>query len=197
MLNIQRLAVGQKDRRRFRRLLSLEKKAGLIGRRDQMKKGGSVWIGLLISFLFLTPEMVEAENKITLSRAEEVILYPGEIRLLARIDTGATVTSLDARGLKIDENTAEFRLPEEYGGALLRLPIAGWRHVRSSKGRENRPVVEIDLCIASKRLRIKANLNDRSMVKYPIILGRNALKDHFIVDVKKRSKTTPPDCPNR
>jgi hypothetical protein len=197
LFNTQWLAVGQKDRPRFKRLLSLEKKADLIGGRDQMKKRGSVWIGLLISFLFLTPEMVEAEKKITLSRAEEVILYPGEIRLIARIDTGATVTSLDARGLKIDENTAEFRLPEEYGGALLRLPITGWRHVRSSKGRENRPVVEIDLCIASKRLRIKANLNDRSMVKYPLILGRNALKDHFIVDVNKRSKTTPPDCPNR
>ena len=92
---------------------------------------------------------------------------------------------------------AEFRLPEEYGGALLSLPIVEWRHVRSSKGREQRPVVEIDLCIASKKVRIKANLNDRSMVKYPIILGRNALKDHFIVDVNKRSKTIPPICPDR
>jgi hypothetical protein len=161
-----------------------------------MKKRVSILSGVLAFFLFLTPWVVGADKKITLSRMEEVILFPWNIRLLARIDTGATVTSLDARQLKIDGNEAEFRLPEEYGGALLRLPIAGWRHVRSSKGREERPVVEIGLCVASKKLRVRANLNDRSMVKYPIILGRNALKDHFIVDVNQRSKTVRPHCPD-
>ncbi len=162
-----------------------------------MKKRDFVLRSLLIFALFLPLEMARAERKVTLSRAEEVILLPWDIRLLARIDTGATVTSLDARELKVDGEVAEFRLPEEYGGALMRLPIVAWRHVRSSKGRERRPVVEIDLCIASQKLRVKANLNDRSMVKYPIILGRNVLKDHFIVDVKKRSKTTPPNCKDR
>jgi hypothetical protein len=161
-----------------------------------MGKWASILSGIFIVSLFMPLEGVGADSRITLSRAEEVILLPWNIRLLARIDTGATVTSLDARQLKIDGKEAEFRLPEEYGGALLRLPIAGWRHVRSSKGREERPVVEIDLCVASKKLRVKANLNDRSMVKYPIILGRNALKDHFIVDVNKRSKTVRPGCPD-
>lgn len=162
-----------------------------------MKKGDLILRSFLIFFLFLTLGMIRAEEKITLSRVEEVILLPWDVRLPARIDTGATVTSLDARHLKIERDEAEFRLPEEHGGTLLRVPIVGWRHVRSSKGRESRPVVEVDLCIASKRIRVKANLNDRSLVKYPIILGRNALKDHFIVDVKKRSKTTPPVCPGR
>ena len=162
-----------------------------------MKKEEFIAGGLLIFFLFMAPGMASAERKITLSRAEEVILLPWDIRLLARIDTGATVTSLDARDLKIEGEVAEFRLPEDYGGALLRLPIVAWRHVRSSKGRETRPVVEIDLCIATQKIRVRANLNDRSMVKYPIILGRNALKDYFVVDVRKRSKTTPPKCSDR
>jgi len=162
-----------------------------------MKKWVSFLLGALVFSFSLTPWVVGADKKITLSRMEEVILLPWNIRLPARIDTGATVTSLDARQLKIDGNEAEFRLPEEYGGALMRLPIAGWRHVRSSKGREERPVVEIDLCVASKKIHVKANLNDRSMVKYPIILGRNALKDHFIVDVNKPSKSIPPSCPDR
>ena len=162
-----------------------------------MKRGGWVVGSLLLFLLFLPPAIAGAESKITLSRAEEVILLPWDIRLLARIDTGATVTSLDARDLRIEGEVAEFRLPEDYGGAHLRLPVVAWRHVRSSKGKETRPVVEIDLCVASKKLRVRANLNDRSMVKYPIILGRNALKDYFIVDVKKRSRTTPPICMER
>jgi len=151
---------------------------------------------LFIFLLFLTLGAVKDEKKIAIGTVEEVILLPWNIRLPARIDTGAAKASLDARELKIHGTVAEFRLPEDYGGMLLSLPIVEWRHVRSSKGRERRPVVEVDLCIASKRVRIKANLNDRSMVKYPIILGRNALKDHFIVDVK-RSKIIPPVCPDR
>ncbi len=162
-----------------------------------MRKRDLVLRSLLIFFLFSTLGIMRAEEKITLGRVEEIILLPWDIRLPARIDTGATVTSLDARHLKIDGNEVEFRLSEEHGGAHLRLPIVGWRHVRSSKGRESRPVVEVDLCIATKRLRVKANLNDRSKVKYPMIIGRNVLKDHFIVDVKKRSRTTPPVCPGR
>jgi hypothetical protein len=166
------------------------------GHREIMRKKDSLFVLLLTLLFLLTPEVAGAEKRITIGTVEEVILLPWNIRLPARIDTGAAKTSLDARKLKIDGNMAEFRLPEESGGGLFRLPIVEWRHVRTSKGRESRPVVEIDLCVASKRLRVKANLNDRSMVKYPIILGRNALKDHFTVDVKKRSKTIPPVCPD-
>ena len=161
-----------------------------------MVKWVSIASGVFTLSLLLAVGAAGAEKGITLSKVEEVILFPWNIKLPARIDTGATVTSLDARQLKIDGNEAEFKLPEEFGGALLRLPIAGWRHVRSSKGREERPIVEIELCIASKRIRLKANLNDRSMVKYPIILGRNALKDYFVVDVNKRPKTVLPVCPD-
>ena len=164
--------------------------------RYRMGKWVSIAAGVFTVSLLLAIGVAGAEDRITLSKVEEVILFPWNIRLPARIDTGATVTSLDARRLKIDGNEAEFRLPEEFGGALLRLPITGWRHVRSSKGREERPIVEIELCIASKRIRLKANLNDRSMVKYPIILGRNALKDYFVVDVNKRPKTVRPMCPD-
>ena len=57
------------------------------------------------------------------------------------------------------------------------------------------PVVELELCIGSKRIRSKVNLTDRSMVKYPLILGRNFLRGNFIVDVK-RQRTAPPSCPD-
>ena len=39
-----------------------------------MKKGEFIAGGLLILFLFMAPGMASAERKITLSRAEEVIL---------------------------------------------------------------------------------------------------------------------------
>jgi len=136
-----------------------------------------------------------AEEKITLGAVEDVILLPWGVRLPARIDTGAAKSSLDARELVIQDGMVEFKLPQEFGGVQLRLPIIEWEHVRSPDGRQQRPMVELELCIGSKRIRSKVNLTDRSMVKYPLILGRNFLRKNFIVDVKRR-RTAPPNCPD-
>lgn len=136
-----------------------------------------------------------AEEKITLGAVEDVILLPWGVRLPARIDTGAAKSSLDARELVIQDGMVGFKLPQEFGGVQLRLPIIEWEHVRSPDGRQQRPVVELELCIGSKRIRSKVNLTDRSMVKYPLILGRNFLRKNFVVDVKRRM-TAPPRCPD-
>jgi hypothetical protein len=86
-------------------------------------------------------------------------------------------------------------LPGKYGGLRLRLPIIEWRHVRTPEGLERRPIVEMEICLGSNRIRTLVNLSDRSMVKYPLILGRNFLKENFVVDVKRR-RTSKPNCPD-
>jgi hypothetical protein len=143
-------------------------------------------------FLFL-PGMVNAEEKLAIGLVEDVILLPWGVRLPARIDTGAASSSLDARELKVENNVADFKLPDPYGGLKLRLPVVGWKTIRTSESRERRPVVEMEICLGPKPLRIKVNLNDRSMVKYPLIIGRNALKKNFLVDCMK-SNCLPPTC---
>jgi hypothetical protein len=149
---------------------------------------------VLTSAVFLLlPGTSPAEGKITIGTVEDVILLPWGVKLPARIDTGAAKSSLDARELKIENDMVAFKLPEQLGGMQLRLPIIEWRHVRSPDGRQRRPVVEMEFCLGPKRIRNKVNLNDRSFVKYPLILGRNFLKDHFVVDVKRR-KTIQPKC---
>ena len=138
---------------------------------------------------------VDAEKKITLGTIEEIILLPWGVKLLARIDTGAAKSSLDARELTVQDDMVQFKLPQKYGGLQLRLPIIEWRHIRTPEGLERRPVVELEICLGSRRIRTEVNLTDRSMVKYPLILGRNVLKEDYIVDVKRR-KTAPPSCPD-
>ena len=149
---------------------------------------------LLLLIILLVPGKGVPGDKITIGEVEEVILLPWGVRMPARIDTGAATSSLDARGLKVKNNIAEFKLPKRYGGALeLRLPVTQWQNIRSADFKEKRPVVEITFCMGPKLLHIEVNLNDRSTVKYPLILGRNALKD-FIVDCE-RSNCLPPSCP--
>ncbi|MFB3885531.1 MAG: ATP-dependent zinc protease [Thermodesulfobacteriota bacterium] len=150
---------------------------------------------LAFGLLFLiAPETVRSEKKISIGLVEDILLLPWGVKLPARIDTGAATSSLDARGLKVQDKIAEFRLPDEYGGLKLRLPIVDWRYVRSAEIRERRPVVEMEICIGPKRIRTRVNLNDRSMVKHPFIVGRNVLRGNFVVDCMK-SNCLPPSCP--
>lgn len=140
---------------------------------------------------------VSAGEKVVIGALEEVILLPWKVRLLARIDTGANTSSMGARGLKIHNNMAHFRLREEYGGKEFKLPIVEWRTFSSSESNELRPVVEIEICLGPRRLRTQVSLNDRSRVDYPFLVGRRVLKEgSFIVDVT-RTDRLPPACVER
>jgi hypothetical protein len=147
-----------------------------------------------LTFCFVKP--AQAEEKVLLGRIEEALLLPQGLRLPARMDTGAATCSLDARDLEIKDNTVQFKLPEAYGALELRLPVVRWGHVRSATTREKRPVVRLEIRLGPKLLRVEANLTDRSQFKYPLLIGRNALKQGFVVDVSKRN-IAPPDGQQR
>ncbi len=136
-----------------------------------------------------------AQEKITIGLVEEIILLPWNVKIPARIDTGAGVSSLDVRGLTVKGKMAEFNLSPKYGGARISVPVVGWQRFRSAESRERRPIVEIDLCVGPKKLRARVNLNDRSQVEYPFLIGRNILKENFVVDCMKEY-CNPPSCPD-
>ena len=149
---------------------------------------------LVLAILLLPSGKGIAGEKITIGEVEEVVLMPWGLRLPARIDTGAATSSLDARELNVENNIAEFRLPKKFGNLQLHLPVVEWQSIRSADFAERRPVVEITLCMGSKLIRAQVTLNDRSRVSYPLIIGRNILKDNFVVDCT-RSNCSPPKCP--
>jgi hypothetical protein len=136
----------------------------------------------------------ETNEKVQLGAVENIILLPWGVTLPARIDTGAAISSLDARNLIIKGNTAEFSLPDKYGGQHIHLPIVKWKTVKSAEMKEKRPIVVVDLCIGPKRIRTEVNLNDRSNVKHPLLIGRNTLKHGFIVACDA-SYCAKPSCP--
>lgn len=156
---------------------------------------GVISLSILAPVFLFAPGIAAAEKKIIIGGVEDVILLPWGIKLPARIDTGAAKSSLDAREIKIRDDMVQFKLPKKWGGLQVRLPIIEWRHIRTPEGLERRPLVEVEICFGSKRIRTLVNLADRSMVKYPLILGRNFLKEDFVVDVKRR-RTAPPSCPD-
>jgi hypothetical protein len=158
------------------------------------------WLSVDLMFLLVLIILVlpsgkgSAGEKMTIGEVEDVILMPWGVRLPARIDTGAATSSLDARELNVKNNMAEFRLPKKYGSLQLRLPVVEWQKIRSADFRERRPVVEITFCMGPKLIRTQVTLNNRSTVSYPLIIGRNVLKDKFVVDCM-HSNCLPPSCP--
>ena len=151
-------------------------------------------LGLLILLSVAAALPAEAKSKVRLGAVENVVLLPWGVLMPARIDTGAATSSLDARNLTVKGNMAEFNLPPEYGGRRVKLPILKWKTVKTSEAEDRRPVVVVEFCIGSQRIRTRVNLNDRSTVRYPVLIGRNTLSRGFVVECGT-SYCTQPSCP--
>lgn len=135
-----------------------------------------------------------AMERTTIGVVEDVVLMPWGIRVTARVDTGAATSSLDAQDIVIKDGMVSFKLPERCGGRALRLSLLNVKEIKTSGMREKRPVVSMELCIGQRRLKARVNLNDRSDVKYPMILGRNVLTKNFFIDPSKEHHVYPV-CP--
>jgi hypothetical protein len=151
-------------------------------------------IPFLLAMLILSADRANAAERVTIGLVEEIILLPWGVKMPARIDTGAATSSLDVRNLVVKDKHAEFRLAEKFGGTAIRLPVKAWQVVRSAETRDRRPVVEVDICVGPKQLRVRVNLNNRSQVQYPFLVGRNILQENFLVDCMKEF-CNPPSCP--
>jgi len=157
---------------------------------------GTVMKAVLLSLVFMIGggSPADAKEKIRVGAVENVVLLPWGVVMPARIATGAATSSLDARDITVKGKTVEFHLPQEYGGQKVRLPIVRWRTIKSAEARDRRPVVAVEMCIGSKRVKTQVNLNDRSNVKYPLLIGRNTLDRDFVVDCGT-SFCAEPSCP--
>jgi len=149
-----------------------------------------VWCAV---FLILVPNDVNAVEKITIGAVEDVILFPWGVKVPARIDTGAALSSLDVCEYSVEEEFVTLTLADRCGGHNVRLPLAGWKDVQSAQGSGRRPVVELEICLGPKRIVTSVTLTDRSRMEYPFLVGRETLEKDFIVDVG-RTRMAPPIC---
>lgn len=132
------------------------------------------------------------DGKILVGEAEYATVHPGNLRLEARIDSGATTSSMHAIDIKSFERDGQrwvrFTTLTERGGEIT-LEQPRVRHVRI-KGEgddyERRPVVLLDIQIGSVRQKIEVSLTDRENYHYPLLIGRNFLRDHAVIDVSRK-----------
>lgn len=110
-------------------------------------------------------------EKITVGLSEDIIVIgPHEEKeVRARIDTGATTSSIDAR------ITAELKLG----------PIERVKKVKNSNGVFVRPAMTIKVRIMGKEFEGMFTIADRAHLTYDILIGQDILKQGFLVDPSK------------
>lgn len=89
--------------------------------------------------------------------------------ILARIDSGATKSSIDVR------LAAELSL-----GPILKAKL-----VKSASGKSLRPIVEATILLADKEFKTDFTIADRAEMKYRVLVGQNILKKGFLIDPAK------------
>lgn len=153
-------------------------------------------------------------DRIIIGELEHIHIQPPDVYKEARIDTGATTSSLDARDIQTFERDGEdyvrFILPdrdalaggdedgengensnENIPGQEMELPVVRFaRIIQSSSDEEDRrPVVELQYRLGSVERVGEFTLADRSQLSYGTLVGRNILRDLFVVDVGQKHTT--------
>ncbi|MFP4158333.1 MAG: RimK/LysX family protein [Desulfobacterales bacterium] len=133
-------------------------------------------------------------GKLVVGRAENVRLTPPGHVFPARIDTGATTSSLDAQDLESFEREGEpwvrFNLKDTEEEKYYEIEKAVVRHVRilqaSSPEPERRPVIELQFQLGEIKMVEEFTLEERGHLSHKVLIGRNILRDLMVVDVARK-----------
>lgn len=132
------------------------------------------------------------DGKLIVGAVEFARVQPGEMQLEARIDTGATTTSLHATNVVVFERDGNrwVRFDAEPGAGkaavTLELPWVRRVLVKGDDGQSSpRQVVMVEIEMGGISRRVEVTLNDRSSYEYPLLIGRNFLRDTAVVDVTR------------
>ena len=123
--------------------------------------------------LLLTAKQSLVMAKKSIIGITEKVTIIGEESVTANaiFDTGARLTSID---IKL---AAKAKIGPIIRTTRVKNP--------STKIRTRRPVVKVRIRIRKKEYEVEANLQDRSHMTLPVIIGRNLLMGEFIVDPEK------------
>ncbi len=148
-------------------------------------------------------EVPVAKDRMVLGSEESVTVEPGGLTLRALIDTGAATSSLSVLEMVPFERDGNqwvrFQLSagEEAKPVKIELPIK--RHVRVSRpgfDRQRRPVVDMSLTVGEVTHMVEVNLIQRDEFEFPLLVGRNFLKDAAVVDVSRKGVQGKPQLPS-
>jgi predicted deacylase len=119
-------------------------------------------------------------------------------RLSAKIDTGARTSALHVRSMRevgerggkplLEVRLPMGRRPNSGKARVARVEVDEYIVVRDSGGHEERrPVITTTLALGPVTRRVRISLTDRGDMLFPMLVGRTALGEDFVVDAAARN----------
>lgn len=128
---------------------------------------------------------------------EPVTIVTAKSTFPARIDTGATTSSIDAQDIvrfeRDGKSWVKFNLKDRKTGKVTLIESKLTRIVeikRHGAEPQHRPAVKLKTKLGDKELYSEFTLADRSSFDFPVLIGRNVLSGNFIVDVSLKNSTS-------
>lgn len=163
----------------------------------------------LLCSLLLLPGLSQATEKTIYGLNEYATLVEFDLKLAAKLDTGAKTASLSARDIEHFKRNGEtwvrfyLALDDAHAHPIER-PLARISKIKRRAGDYDaeedktytpRPVIELDICMGRTQRTIEVNLTDRSAFQYPLLIGSDALKRFgALVDPSLKYAAGKPDC---
>lgn len=154
----------------------------------------TVFSSIVLGVLLSTSTAMADEEQV-FGWVEKATLKPWGIEVKAKLDSGALTSSLDARDIEMfeqdDEEWVRFRLKLEdqaSGEAFsdqIERPLYRELAVRGAGGRDERPVVLMEVCMGGTIYEEQFSLRDREEMNYPLLLGRRTISHLGLLDVRE------------
>jgi hypothetical protein len=123
----------------------------------------------------------------------------------AKLDTGATTSSLGAMVIKVIKPEVKARgnhgsvvfsvVDDNEQGRVLERKIQRWVRIKTKDGGFiRRPVVKLTFCVANELITEEVNLADRTDFLYPVLIGRNMMQEGKLAIDASRTFTAKPNC---
>ncbi|SQH76402.1 conserved protein of unknown function [Shewanella benthica] len=140
--------------------------------------------------------VVDVSDKKLIGPVAPIHIVETGLMFRTRIDTGAVENSLHAVDLNVangvddmDANIGKmlsFTTENEKGVShRVQAMIVETSLIRNAQGSEKRYMVELTVGEPDQEYKVKVNLRDRSKMSYKLLIGRNWLQGHYLVDVER------------
>lgn len=152
----------------------------------------------------MAPIGVQARDLKRVGWVEEISISEVGAVVKAKLDTGATTSSMDASIIDIRKSaektkdttgdTVVFAVTLDTGKIkTFERPINRYVRIKLKNGGfVRRPVITMNFCIAGRSIQEEVNLANREGFIYPVLIGRNMMSHaDLVIDAGKRFITRP------
>lgn len=146
------------------------------------------------------PGKTTPDGKMILGETEWIYVEDANGNFMSRVDTGATTSSISAQDVTVFEREGrrwvKFRMPVDGGKFVdVEAPFVKYIRIRQANGLDDRPIVRMTIRLGAVTEKADFSLTDRSTMDFPVLLGREFIKDVAVVDVARENVQGKPQVP--